>query len=77
MRKGKPYSFNYSVQDERTGVLHSRDEARDETGHVKGNYEVGTRNIFYFFLPLMCICNNFSYFVHILNDSIDATLFKK
>ena len=49
VRKGKPYSFNYSVQDERTGVLHSRDEARDETGHVKGNYEVGTSYLYNLF----------------------------
>ena len=36
----KPYSFNYSILDEETGVTHSRDESSDEKGVIRGSYEV-------------------------------------
>ena len=45
--RGRPYSFNYSILEERTGLLHSRDEARDQDGLVKGNYEVSTIEYMY------------------------------
>ena len=38
--QGKPYSFNYSILDEDTGVTHSRDETSDHEGVVRGSYEV-------------------------------------
>ena len=38
--QGKPYSFNYSILDEETGVTHSRDESSDEKGVIRGSYEV-------------------------------------
>jgi hypothetical protein len=49
---GKAYSFNYSILEERTGLHHSRDEARDEDGHIRGNYEVSlSSSSFYILSP--------------------------
>ncbi len=39
---GEAILFNYSILEETTGLHHSRDEARDQEGRVKGSYEVRT-----------------------------------
>ena len=36
----KPYSFNYSILDEETGISHSREESSDDRGVVRGAYKV-------------------------------------
>ena len=40
----KPYSFNYSILDEETGISHAREESSDDRGVVRGNYEVKVRH---------------------------------
>ena len=42
----KPYSFNYSILDEKTGITHSRDESSDDQGVIRGTYEVDTHSLF-------------------------------
>ena len=39
----KPYSFNYSILDEETGISHAREESSDDRGVVRGSYEVKVR----------------------------------
>ena len=36
----KPYAFEYSVQDDLTGITHSRKETADINGVVRGVYEI-------------------------------------
>ena len=38
--QGQPYSFNYSILDDKTGITHSRDESSDDEGVIRGTYEV-------------------------------------
>ncbi len=53
---GKAYSFNYSILEERTGLHHSRDEARDEDGHIRGNYEVSLSSSSFYMLSCIVPC---------------------
>ena len=61
--QGTPYSINYSILDEETGITHSRDESSDDRGVVRGSYQVGLSSeykileigfldMFYFVEPL-------------------------